>query len=144
VQAYAQGLDAVRVAANLPSALYVTAPPGDKGRLFIVRQTGQIHILNLATGKLNATLFLNINSRLLITDEQGLLGMAFDPGYASNGKFTMGDAVLADFASPLNALRCAVEMRTALAEDAGTEMQMRFGLHLADVIESGEDCFLSA
>jgi glucose/arabinose dehydrogenase len=86
-QAYGQGLDAVRVAANLSSALYVTAPPGDTGRLFIVRKTGQIHILNLATGTLNSTLFLNLNSKLLITEEQGLLGMAFDPNYASNGKF---------------------------------------------------------
>jgi glucose/arabinose dehydrogenase len=86
-QTYGQGLDAVRVAANLPSALYVIAPPGDTGRLFIVRQTGQIHILNLATGTLNSTLFLNLNSKLLITNEQGLLGMAFDPAYASNGKF---------------------------------------------------------
>ncbi|HEU5238189.1 MAG TPA: adenylate/guanylate cyclase domain-containing protein [Pyrinomonadaceae bacterium] len=52
---------------------------------------------------------------------------------------TMGDAILADFASALNALRCAVEMRSALAENAGMAIQMRFGLHLADVIESGDD-----
>jgi class 3 adenylate cyclase/TolB-like protein len=51
---------------------------------------------------------------------------------------TMGDAVLADFASPLNALRCAVELRGALAE-MSPPLQMRFGLHLADIIESGED-----
>src|SRR3712207_4419912 len=51
----------------------------------------------------------------------------------------MGDAVLADFASPLNALRCAVEIRNALAELAENPMQMRFGLHLADVMEAGED-----
>ena len=51
---------------------------------------------------------------------------------------TMGDAVLADFASPLNALRCAVELRAALAE-MSPPLQMRFGLHLADVIESGDD-----
>ena len=81
------GLEARRVASNLPLVLYVTAPPGDTQRLFIVRQTGQIHILNLSTGKLNATPFLNINSRLLITDEQGLVGMAFDPNYGVNGKF---------------------------------------------------------
>jgi adenylate cyclase len=54
----------------------------------------------------------------------------------------MGDAVLADFASPLNAVRCAVEMRGALAESSDTASapwQMRFGLHLADVIEAGDD-----
>jgi TolB-like protein len=52
---------------------------------------------------------------------------------------TMGDAILADFASPLNALRCAVEMRSALAENADRAIQMRFGLHLADVIQSGDE-----
>jgi adenylate cyclase len=51
---------------------------------------------------------------------------------------TMGDAVLAEFATPLNALRCAVELRGALAE-LSPPIQMRFGLHLADVIESGDD-----
>jgi adenylate cyclase len=50
----------------------------------------------------------------------------------------MGDSVLADFASPLNAVRCAVELRSALAENE-KPIQMRFGLHLADVIESGDD-----
>lgn len=52
---------------------------------------------------------------------------------------TMGDAVLAEFASPLNALRSAVELRSSLAEQDGQAMQMRMGLHLADVIESGDD-----
>ena len=32
---------------------------------------------------------------------------------------TMGDAVLAEFASPLNALRSAVELRSSLAEQEG-------------------------
>ncbi|MDQ3314269.1 MAG: adenylate/guanylate cyclase domain-containing protein, partial [Verrucomicrobiota bacterium] len=52
---------------------------------------------------------------------------------------TMGDAILADFASPLNALRWAVEIRNKLAEVPGKTIQMRFGLHLADVIEWGDD-----
>src|SRR6476620_11071182 len=73
---------------GLTQPLFVTAPPGDTRRFFIVRQTGQVHILNLATGKLNATPFLDIHTRLTSTSgEQGLLGMAFDPNYTSNGKF---------------------------------------------------------
>ena len=52
---------------------------------------------------------------------------------------TMGDSVLAEFGSPLNALRCAVDIRGALAETAVNEIRMRFGLHLADVIEAGSD-----
>src|SRR5215469_15757033 len=86
-QLYGQSLDAVRVATGLTHVLYATAPPGDTHRLFLVRKTGQIHILNLDTGVLNSTLFLNMSGRIVTSDEEGLLGLAFDPGYATNGKF---------------------------------------------------------
>src|SRR6185437_15401614 len=44
------GIAAVRVATGLTQPLFVTAPPGDFGRLFIVQQNGIIRILDLATG----------------------------------------------------------------------------------------------
>jgi len=68
-------------------------------------------------------------------------GMVRDKVRARDGRVfkLMGDAVLADFASPLNALRCAAEIRSGLAETHGSALQMRIGLHLADVIESGDD-----
>ena len=80
------GLDAIRVASGLTSPLFATAPPGDFNRLFIVQQNGVIRILNLNAGTLNAAPFLTI-SGLKTGGEQGLLGLAFDPAYASNGKF---------------------------------------------------------
>jgi len=88
------GLSAVRVAFGLTQPVFVTAPRGDTRRLFIVQQTGQVHILNLATGQLNATPFLDIHTRLTNTSgEQGLLGMAFDPNYAINKKFYLNFTV---------------------------------------------------
>jgi glucose/arabinose dehydrogenase len=80
------GLDAIRVASGLSSPLFVTAPPGDFNRLFIVQQGGVIRILNLNSGLLNPTPFLTV-SNLQSGGEQGLLGLAFDPHYATNGKF---------------------------------------------------------
>jgi class 3 adenylate cyclase len=53
-----------------------------------------------------------------------------------------GDATLAEFPSPINALRCAVEIGVALAgtDESGVEpLKMRFGLHLADVVVHGDD-----
>jgi glucose/arabinose dehydrogenase len=82
----AQQLTAIRVASGLSSPLFVTAPPGDVNRLFIAQQGGQIRILNLKTGVMNPTPFLTI-SGLQAGGEQGLLGLAFDPSYATNGKF---------------------------------------------------------
>ena len=89
----APGLDAVRVASGLTRPLYVTAPPGDAGRLFIVQQDGNIRILNLFTGTLNSTSFLTVTGLTDTTGEQGLLGMAFDPNYATNGKFYLNFTV---------------------------------------------------
>ncbi len=82
----AQQLDAIRVASGLSLPVFATAPPGDFDRLFIVQQGGQIRILNLKTGLMNATPFLSA-SNLQTGGEQGLLGLAFDPDYATNGKF---------------------------------------------------------
>jgi glucose/arabinose dehydrogenase len=83
-------LTTVRVAQGLTLPLYVTAPPGDTHRLFIVEQrtgtSADIKILNLLTGTVSATPFLTINGVSTGT-EQGLLGLAFHPSYASDGYF---------------------------------------------------------
>jgi glucose/arabinose dehydrogenase len=79
---------------GLELPVLVTAPAGD-GRLFIVEQPGRIRIVK--DGALLATPFLDVEAatasrpveeRLVNTgDEQGLLGLAFHPDYASNGRF---------------------------------------------------------
>jgi glucose/arabinose dehydrogenase len=93
--AHAQNqLTTVRLATGLTNPLFVTSPPGDTRRLFIVEQRGsggvasqaQIKILNLQTNTVNATPFLTI-SPVATDSEQGLLGLAFDPNYATNGRF---------------------------------------------------------
>ena len=80
-------LSAVRLAGGFSQPLFVTAPPGDTSRLFVAQQTGQILIINLPSGTVNPTPFLDISSEIVLGSEQGLLGMAFDPNYASNGRF---------------------------------------------------------
>jgi glucose/arabinose dehydrogenase len=85
---------AERVASGLTQPLYVTAPPGDVNHLFIVQQTGQIVVLDLRTGVINPKAFFNIHGMLTSTSgEQGLLGMAFDPNYATNQKFYLNFTV---------------------------------------------------
>ena len=66
-------------------------PPGDgSGRLFVVDQAGLIRVL-AADGTLLAQPFLDLRSRMVALmpgfDERGLLGLAFHPQYASNGRF---------------------------------------------------------
>ena len=54
----------------------------------------------------------------------------------------MGDAVLVEFASPINAVRSAVGIRAALllaGQGEERPLRMRFGLHLADVLVENDD-----
>ncbi|CAB4345078.1 unannotated protein [freshwater metagenome] len=68
---------------NMP--LYVTAPPKDTRRVMVVQQGGRISVLR--DGKPLGTPFLDISTRVTAGGEQGLLGLAFAPGYAKSGLF---------------------------------------------------------
>jgi glucose/arabinose dehydrogenase len=76
-------------AITFPNPTAVAVPPGETNRLFIVEQRGIVSVItNLASP--NRTLFLNITNKVLggvPNDERGLLGLAFHPGYATNGYF---------------------------------------------------------
>src|SRR5439155_5909559 len=85
--AQARRLDAARVAGGFTAPVFVTAPPGDTSRLFVVQQSGQIKIINLPSRTVNATPFLDISDEVNFSGEEGLLGLAFDPNYASNRRF---------------------------------------------------------
>ena len=93
------GLGVTRVASGLSQPLFATAPPGDYTRLFIVCQTGRIFVLDLTTSPptLNTTPFIDLttlsNPSFRGGGEQGLLGMAFDPNYITNGKFYLNFTV---------------------------------------------------
>jgi TolB-like protein/Tfp pilus assembly protein PilF len=58
----------------------------------------------------------------------------------------LGDGLFAEFASPVEALRAAVELQRGMAErnagvPEGRRQTFRIGLHLGDVILSGDDLF---
>ena len=53
---------------------------------------------------------------------------------------TAGDAILAEFISPVNALRAAIDARSAVARlDGCSKRDLRVGVHLADVVVQGDD-----
>jgi glucose/arabinose dehydrogenase len=65
--------------------VYVTSPPGDRTRLFVVEQGGRIRVL--VNGRPRARPFLDIAGKVRAGGEQGLLSMAFAPDYARSGRF---------------------------------------------------------
>ena len=96
-------LTTIRVASGLSSPVHVTHAPGDSSRVFIVEQTGAIKILDLGSGSVLGTPFIDLASIVACCGERGLLGLAFHPNYASNGFFyvaytnTSGDSEYARY-----------------------------------------------
>lgn len=73
---------------SFSSPLYITAAPGDDSHLYVVEQRGVIRRFENRPDVSTSSVFLDMRS--LVTDrgiEEGLLGLAFHPNYASNGRF---------------------------------------------------------
>jgi len=71
---FARGFDA---------PVLLTYAPGEPRTAYVVEQPGRV--LRLRGGR--RTVFLDIRGRVEYGGEQGLLGLAFDPGYAKNRRF---------------------------------------------------------
>jgi adenylate cyclase len=95
-------------------------------------------------------------SRLMSADEEGTLtqlkrhrSALVDPKIAENrGRIvkTTGDGLLVEFASVVDALRCAVEVQRGMAErdaDVPQDQRIKFrvGIHQGDVITEAGDIF---
>jgi glucose/arabinose dehydrogenase len=83
------GLQFTLVTGGLTDPVFVANAGDGSNRLFIVQQTGQIRVYK--SGSLLSTPFLNIVGSVSdftgVNGEQGLLAVAFDPGYSTNGYF---------------------------------------------------------
>ncbi len=95
-------------------------------------------------------------SRLMGKDESGTLAAlkairreVVDPRIATHGGRivkTTGDGLLLEFPSVVDAVRCVVEMQTAMAVRTaevreGRRIAFRIGLHVGDIIIDGDDIF---
>lgn len=80
-----QGIALAEVARGLERPVLLTVAPGDaRKRLFIVEQhSGKVRVME--NGALATAPFLTIGG-LSTGNEQGLLGLAFHPSFATNGK----------------------------------------------------------
>ncbi|MCC2113398.1 MAG: adenylate/guanylate cyclase domain-containing protein [Hyphomicrobiales bacterium] len=94
-------------------------------------------------------------TRLMETDEPGTLDLLreyrklmADLIERHEGRIvnTWGDAVIAEFASAVEAVQCAVEIQRALSERNGKlpgdhQMQFRIGINLGDIMVDGDDIY---
>ena len=73
------------VSGGLSSPVFVTDAGDGSSRLFIEEQAGRILVLQPHAS--TPTVFLDIQPKVVSGGEQGLLGLAFHPNYAANGRF---------------------------------------------------------
>lgn len=100
---FAQSINISPFATGFSNPVDIAHPVNDS-RLFVVQKTGLIRILN-DNAAINTTPFLNLSSLLPnpLSNEQGLLGLAFHPNYSGNGYFyvnytnTSGNTVIARY-----------------------------------------------
>jgi glucose/arabinose dehydrogenase len=102
--AYAPGHLAISLSrrpGTFSSPILVTNAGDGTNRLFVVEQGGRIKIIDGATAI--ASPFLDIHTRVSCCGERGLLGLAFDPAYATNRRFFVdytdknGDTIIASY-----------------------------------------------
>jgi glucose/arabinose dehydrogenase/mono/diheme cytochrome c family protein len=107
-----QGNNTLNLPADLPAAtgyttenalgtltfnapICIVSPPGETNRLFVVERGGSIQVVNNLSTTPTKQTFLDLNAFLAATgggtlstvSEQGFLGLAFHPNYATNGLF---------------------------------------------------------
>src|SRR5262245_2840948 len=95
-------------------------------------------------------------SRLMGSDEEGTLARLkavrktlVDPALTSHrGRIvkTTGDGMLVEFASAVDAVRCAIEVQRGMAEQNATvpqvkRIEFRIGIHVGDIIVDENDIF---
>lgn len=92
------------IVTGLSKPVWAIATPSKPNHLYILEKDGVIRLLNLNTGKVQQQAFLDISAQIKIRmNEQGLLGMAFDPDFSSNGRYYLnytnlnGDTQIARF-----------------------------------------------
>ncbi|MHC5110072.1 MAG: PQQ-dependent sugar dehydrogenase [Planctomycetota bacterium] len=81
------GLSSELVASGLSRPVFVTSPPNDPTRLFILEQySGEVRIFDVNRQVLKETPFITVGG-LATASEEGLLGLAFAPDYTDSGRF---------------------------------------------------------
>jgi glucose/arabinose dehydrogenase len=112
-QGEAHHFDVERIASGLNRPVWVGAAPGDPGALWVLEQPGRV--VRIAGAE--RTTVLDISSQVLTGAEQGLLGIAFHPDFATNRRLFLhwsdrrGDTRVAEF-------RASGDLRTIDAQPA--------------------------
>ena len=140
-QALPLRLDIEPFADGFQALTFVTNAGDGTGLLYVVEQRGVIWRI-APDGTVNQTLFLDITDRVGSGGERGLLGLAFHPGFADNGRFFLdytdrdGDTVVSEFEVGADGLGAADSEGVLLGID------QPFANHNGGMLAFGPDGYL--
>jgi len=139
----------VRAFPNLSfsSPVYLTYAPDGTDRIFVVEVAGRIRVFGNSGSASSTTTFLDITGRVRSGGEEGLLGLAFDPDYATNGYFYVHYSASAPRRNVLS--RFSVSSADANVADAASEsillqVNQPAGNHNGGMVAFGPDDMLYA
>ncbi len=110
------------IVSDLGTPIGLVVAPGDPDRLFVLEQAGRVHILR--DGERLPTPFIDLGNRLVRLDteydERGLLGLAFHPDFAGNGRVFVyySTPPASDAAAPVDHTNRLSEFTVGLDADA--------------------------
>lgn len=135
-----------RIGEKFERPIFVTSRPDTADHLFIVEQAGKVFLHDQKTGKTQKTPFLDLSSQVTRKgNEQGLLGFALAPDYATSGRVYVnysnkkGDNEIVRFtvANPKSDLTCDLNTREMLLT-----YEQPYGNHNGGYLEFGTDGYL--
>jgi glucose/arabinose dehydrogenase len=103
------------IVTGLSQPTYAVVPPGDDERLFVLERAGVVRIVR--AGRLEPEPFLDLSAHVATGGDQGLLGLAFHPGYADNGRLFVMYALRDAAADPSDPGEIVVSELTRSADD---------------------------
>jgi len=122
------------IAEGLAFPIGLASPPGDL-RLFVQERGGTIRVIQ--DGAVLPTPFLDISSKVSTEGEQGLLGLAFSPDYASSGRFVVHYSDIAGVGR-ISVFRVSPDPNRA---DPASEVSMLTLAHLSAFHQGGQIAF---
>ena len=122
------------IASDLAFPVGLTSPPGDP-RLFVVERGGTVRVIQ--GGTVLPDPFLDLSAKVSTEGEQGLLGLAFFPDYASSGRFVVHYSDIAGF-SRISLFQVAQDPNRA---DPNNETPVLSLAHLSAFHQGGQIAF---
>jgi glucose/arabinose dehydrogenase len=111
------GVQVEQVLTGLDDPIGITNAGDGSGRLFVNERGGRIRVVN-PDGTLRDGDFVDLSDRVQAGGERGLLGVAFHPDFAVNGRVFVHYSRLGDGATVISELTASADRQTA---DAASE-----------------------